>query len=303
MPTIHVSQGHEQGIGIETFLKAFSLIPKKNQTNILLHSNAKVLEENLKFLSLSFKNRDNQITFGQNQLNIKPIDDNSDSQSLTSLKSCLKNLKKGDILLTLPTSKDQLGRNGYTEYLRQEFDCSELAMLFKSRDHNVLLLSDHISLKDVSATLNLELVEKKMRITLENYQLYFNPLEEVFLVGINPHAGEGGLLGDEEKIFSPLIHNLKESYPQIKFHGPLPGDTLHFYPPNKKRLYVYAYHDQGLAPFKLKNGLLALNITLGLPFLRMSVDHGTAFPLYGKNQASSLGAQYLLDTSSNILSK
>ena len=134
----------------------------------------------------------------------------------------------------------------------------------------------------------------KVRTTLDNFKKYFFPFEEVVFSGINPHAGENGILGDEEKHIKSAMTDLEKHYGKI-FTGPFSGDTLHHhYLSDKNQLFVYMYHDQGLAQFKSQYGLIGLNITLGLPFLRLSVDHGTAFELYGKNKANISGMLFLL---------
>ena len=111
-------------------------------------------------------------------------------------------------------------------------------------------------------------------------------MTEVYISGLNPHAGENGLLGNEENEILDAIENLRELYPRIIFEGPIPGDGIHLQKTKKQahQLYVYMYHDQGLSPFKQKHGLVGLHMTFGLPFLRMSVDHGTGFEIYGKKK-------------------
>ena len=124
-------------------------------------------------------------------------------------------------------------------------------------------------------------------------------IKEVYFSGINPHCGEDGNISITDIIINAAIKKLVLSFPDIDFHEMLPGDTLHFSIKNKEQLFVYAFHDQGLAPFKLKYGLTGINLSLGLPFKRVSVDHGTAFNLYGKNQANYNGMLYLLDEVKN----
>jgi 4-hydroxythreonine-4-phosphate dehydrogenase len=146
------------------------------------------------------------------------------------------------------------------------------------------------------------LIINKLQITLDNFKKYFFPFNEVILAGINPHAGENGILGDEEKHIKSAITELEKSYGKI-FKGPVSGDTLHYlHDSTKNQLLVYMYHDQGLTQFKSQYGLIGLNITLGLPFLRLSVDHGTAFELYGKNKANISGMLYLFKQAFEVMS-
>ena len=107
---------------------------------------------------------------------------------------------------------------------------------------------------------------------------------------------------DEEKYIKKDILDLEKLYGHI-FSGPFSGDTLHHHQRlDKKQLFVYMYHDQGLAQFKSQYGLIGLNITLGLPFLRLSVDHGTAFDLYGKNKANISGMLFLFKQAFEVVS-
>ena len=167
-------------------------------------------------------------------------------------------------------------------------------MIFKSSDELVALLTDHIPLREVSQMSPSFVIEKISKILQEVKKIKEDP-KELLIAGINPHAGEKGLLGHEDQVITDAIDELQSRFPDISFKGPLPGDTLHFeHSSNKNQMKVYAFHDQALAPFKLKSGMMGINITLGLPFVRMSVDHGTAFHLFGKRQANPMGCLYVL---------
>jgi len=288
---IYVTQGHEKGIGLEIFLKSFLMLSTDEQKQIALICNSSDLNQNLSDLGLK------QESFR----NLRQIENEGSSgfSSTDSLMTALKLMKPKDILVTLPTSKDQLKFNnqnmaGYTEFFRHYFGNKNIAMTFKGLHQNVLLITDHIPLKNVATTITEEIVIKKISLTLDNFKKYFFPFEEVIFAGINPHAGENGILGDEEKVIKSAILQLEKNYGKI-FKGPLSGDTLHYVEDkDKKQLMVYMFHDQGLPQFKSQYGLIGLNVTLGLPFLRLSVDHGTAFELYGKNRANITGMLYLL---------
>lgn len=294
---IHVTQGHENSIGLEVFLKSFLLLSPKEQSQFILHCNESAWFEYIKLLN--FK----ETSFSQ----LKKVFSEGELPSSSSLISALEALKaKKDILLTLPTSKDQLKYKdkfcaGYTEFLRHYFERPDISMLFASPTKRIVLMSDHIPLKEVPHYLNSQRIVNKITSTLEGHNKYFYSFDEVIISGINPHAGEGGILGDEEKEIKNAIIYLKEKFPTIQFIGPLPGDTLHMLNDQKKKqLFVYMHHDQGLATFKQEFGLIGLNISLGLPFLRMSVDHGTAFSLYGKNHAHYMGCHYMLKTAIQV---
>ena len=294
---IYITQGHEKSIGLEVFLKSFILLTSKNQLMFTLVTDESTLIENLKLLNLKYSIENSVLSFSGNSLQLILTTNEELPQSTTSLSKVLEVIKEGDILLTLPTSKDQLILNneickGYTEYLRSFYKDANLCMLFKAMEDNTLLITDHIPLKEVGSAITKELITKKVRTTLMYLDKYFQTIDEVVISGINPHCGEGGLLGTEDKSVYEAVTELSES---ISVVGPVSGDTLHFHKDTtKKQLNVYMYHDQGLPVFKNKYKTIGLNITLGLPFIRMSVDHGTAFDLYGRGKADYSGCYYML---------
>ncbi|MFA6237225.1 MAG: 4-hydroxythreonine-4-phosphate dehydrogenase PdxA [Bacteriovorax sp.] len=296
---IYVTQGHESGIGLEIFLKSFLLLSREERKLVTLVVSRDDFNKNLNDLKLDV------IHF--KDLNIIENKNSTKYSSTNSLLTALELIGGKDILITLPTSKDQLVFNsqnqaGYTEFFRSYYGNKNIAMTFKGPDQNVLLITDHIALKEVTNKISPELIVDKLRITLDNFKKYFYEFEDVVLSGINPHAGENGILGDEEKHIKMAISELQKSYKLI-FRGPFSGDTLHHqHDKSKKQLFVYMYHDQGLAQFKSHYGLIGLNITLGLPFLRLSVDHGTAFDLYGKNHANVSGMLFLFKQAFEVLS-
>lgn len=289
---IYVTQGHEKSIALEIFLKSYLLLSSEERECLTLVRDTQNFEEQLKLLNFSkdlFKN-------------LKTLETNSKahSQTLSSVIMASEKMQEGDILLTLPTSKDQLkyqGKTllGYTEFLREYYHNPHLAMTFKADQETLLLMTDHIPLKDVTETLTKDYIKQKLSLVLREHKKHYFSFDEVLVAGINPHAGEGGLLGSEDQNVTEALQELKAEFPQVKFVGPLSGDTLHFHKKTTvKQLLVYMYHDQGLPVFKSHHGLKGINLTLGLPFLRMSVDHGTAFDLFGKNQASPEGCLYVL---------
>ncbi len=293
---IYITQGHERSIGPEVFLKAFSLLPENSKEEFIYIGTSECLKKHLELMGIPHHFEGQTLNFLNSKLKCHLIK----GGTTAALESSLKLLKKRDILLTLPTSKDQIkfkGKicSGHTDFFRKTFKLKDIAMVFKSPGENILLISDHLPLKEVPKAINESVIVNKITFAIKNFPKYFNSFEEVLISGLNPHAGEGGLLGSEEKLIKKAIYKLKNTFKKINFIGPLSGDSLHFHQNGALNiLKVYMYHDQGLVSFKERNGLIGLNVTLGLPFLRMSVDHGTAFELYGKNKANCLGCYYLL---------
>lgn len=295
---IYVTEGHESGIGLEIFLKSFLLLSSEEKKQVTLVAARSDLTKNLTDLKMSASLFSDLVVI-ENTLFTK-------FASTNSLLTTLALMTENDIMVTLPTSKDQLVFNnihqaGYTEFFRSYYKNKNISMTFKGLGENVLLITDHIPLKDVPQIITADLIEKKVRLTMDHFSKYFYAFDDIVFSGINPHAGENGILGNEEKTIHTAIHELQKSYGSI-FRGPYSGDTLHHHHnQNKKQLFVYMYHDQGLAPFKSQFGLIGLNITLGLPFLRLSVDHGTAFDLYGKNKANISGMLFLLKQAFEVI--
>lgn len=287
---IYVTQGHEKGIGLEIFLKSYLMLSIPERENITLIVNQNELDRELQRLKLTHIKKKLKTIF-PNQL--------YKTQTLNALIHALTLIKKNDILFTLPTSKDQLTFNnkkflGYTEFLRYYFKNKNLAMFFYSDEIKILLLTDHIPHKNISKTLTQEFITSKIKLSLKSLKAHriFNP-EKIYMSGLNPHAGENQLLGKEEIHFIKAITQLK-----IKnLEGPLPGDTFHLKQNSSNNLLIYSSHEQGLPFFKSNAKFLGANITLGLPFIRLSVDHGTAFEIYGKNKANYLGCLYCLKKS------
>ena len=202
---------------------------------------------------------------------------------------CLDN--KIDGIVTAPLSKTEMMNSpfpflGHTELLKSKWASSRLFMLFVGQKFNVLLTTMHIPLSDVSMSLTKELLVEAL-LHAHQFGSSLPSLREkpIGLLGLNPHAGENNLIGRFES--EVLLPALKE-IPHIPVEGPLVPDAA-FLPKNWDRycVYVCLYHDQGLIPFKTVHGQdSGAQITLGLPFVRTSVNHGTAKDLFNLDQAN-----------------
>lgn len=296
---IHISQGYEKGIGLEVLFKSLLRFTQAQVDQLMLYSFKESAKQTLKSLSYDFKINDTDLIFENIKLKVCWLNKNSDSESHDSLKAIIDVIPDNDILFTLPTIKKALysihtGQvvSGHTEFFRDFYHNKSLGMFFSADDLNILLLTDHIPLSEVSSTLTTDYIVNKVHTSLNS--LAGQNISEVIFAGINPHAGENGLLGNEDQEIHKAIESLKEKWNAIDFKGPLSADTLLINGFNTKQLFVYAYHDQGLAPFKSLFQFKGLHLTLGLPFLRISVDHGTAENLYLKNSADASGCYYCL---------
>jgi 4-phospho-D-threonate 3-dehydrogenase / 4-phospho-D-erythronate 3-dehydrogenase len=197
-----------------------------------------------------------------------------------------------DAMVTAPLNKKYFQEAGYsfpghTEFLADLSGVSEIAMAFLTERLKVVLATIHLPLSEVIRSLTSELIFKKLRIILTEFPRLGLPCGKVAVAGLNPHAGESGLMGaeDTERIV-PAIRRARDAFPGSRIEGPLPADTLFYRAFNGEFDVVLAmYHDQGLAPIKLVGFGETVNVTLGLPFIRTSVDHGTAFDIAGKGIA------------------
>jgi len=202
------------------------------------------------------------------------------------------NMGSLDAMVTAPLSKKYFQEAGYpfpghTEFLAHLSSAPDFAMGFLTERLKVVLATIHIPLRAVADSVTPEIAYNKLRIILTEFPRMGLPCGKVAVAGINPHAGESGILGAEEtRCLEPAIRRARDDFPEAAIDGPLPADTLFWRAYNGEFDVVLAmYHDQGLAPVKLLGFGEAVNVTLGLPFIRTSVDHGTAFDLAGKGTA------------------
>lgn len=185
--------------------------------------------------------------------------------------------------------------SGHTEFFAEQSHCNKVVMMLATSGLRVALVTTHLPLKDVAEAINQDELEQVIRILHSELVTKFAISQPKILVaGLNPHAGEGGHLGKEEQqIITPTLEKLRVEGMQL--NGPLPADTL-FTPPYLEHAdaVLAMYHDQGLPVLKYKGFGHAVNITLGLPYIRTSVDHGTALDLAGKGLADVSSFQIAL---------
>jgi 4-hydroxythreonine-4-phosphate dehydrogenase len=190
---------------------------------------------------------------------------------------------------TAPVNKEAFAAaalpwKGHTDLLAHLTGAPRAVMMFHSEPLRVVLATVHIPLADVARTLTRDLVEAVIRLAASELPRFGYPSPRIAVAGLNPHAGENGLLGSEdEAVLRPAILALRGS---IDVSGPFPADTLFVRAIRGEfDLVVACYHDQGLIPVKMAAFGKAVNVTLGLPIVRTSVDHGTAFDIAGQGVA------------------
>lgn len=191
--------------------------------------------------------------------------------------------------------------SGHTEYLQAKAGVDQVVMMLATEGLRVALVTTHLPLAQVAAAITPLRLKRVVAVLYAALQQDFGcALPRVLVSGLNPHAGEGGHLGREEMdIIEPALDELRQLGWQLA--GPLPADTL-FQPHylNEADAVLAMYHDQGLPVLKYKGFGRAVNITLGLPFIRTSVDHGTALDLAGTGQADAGSLQVALSTAAEM---
>ncbi|MCR1827100.1 4-hydroxythreonine-4-phosphate dehydrogenase PdxA [Pseudomonas oleovorans] len=222
-------------------------------------------------------------------------------QTLTRAgQGCLDGTFAG--MITAPVHKGVINEagiafSGHTEFLAELTHTQQVVMMLATHGLRVALVTTHLPLKDVAAAITAERLERVTRILHADLQGKFGIAQPRILVcGLNPHAGEGGHLGREEiEIIEPTLERLRNT--GMNLIGPLPADTL-FTPKylDHADAVLAMYHDQGLPVLKFKGFGAALNVTLGLPIIRTSVDHGTALDLAGTGKVDIGSLQVALET-------
>jgi len=298
---IVITIGDGDGVGTEVTAKALAkLKPKKNVQFYIWRQSNKTPRKYLSLIDSQFKRK--TVSSWPDALKARPdshreiIDIESKLRPAQWIEITAKAGVLGQIdgMVTAPLSKTGIIKAGYssighTELLRKYTKTEDLFMAFLGNEFNVLLATPHLPFKKIARQVNAETLEKAIRSAHLLKQLLTKSVKNrpLALLGLNPHAGEEGLLGSEEvEIFKPVLAKVRRA--KIKIDGPLVPEAA-FLRPNWKEysVYVCPYHDQGLIPFKMIHGQdSGVHITLGLPFVRTSVDHGTAKDIFGRNKAN-----------------
>jgi 4-hydroxythreonine-4-phosphate dehydrogenase len=308
-PRIGITIGDLNGIGPEVIIKVLTDNRLMSMMTPVVYGSTKVLSYYRKLMNLEefnysqvksrgqfFPKTINVVNCWEDVIEISPGHPSRQTAqaALVSLKRAVEEVKEGliDGFVTGPIDKNTIYGadfpfHGHTEYLTQEFNAGESLMMMVSDTLRVGLVTEHVALKDVPAHITKERVELKIRLMELSLKKDFQINKpKIAVLGLNPHAGDSGLLGNEEnEIISPVIMDLK-SKGKLVF-GPYPADG--FFAAGMHQNYdgvIAMYHDQGLVAFKSLAFETGVNFTAGLPVVRTSPDHGTAYSIAGKNQAN-----------------
>ncbi len=288
MKKIAVSIGDINGVGLEIALNSHEDIKKICKPYYMI--NKKLLKQGAKLLGKKIP-KDFEIVEVGEDFEIKPakVDKNSGLFSYQSFLKAIKLVKdkKVDAITTLPINKESwhkagIKEAGHTYVLERVFD-KKAIMMIGCEKLFVLLFTHHIPLKDVPKKIK---VKKLENFLIESYDSL--KVKKIGVLGLNPHAGDGGILGSEEKKIQKAIKKVNKKIKKEIFVGPLVPDTA-FTPHMREKIkyFICIYHDQGLIAVKSMFFEESINVSLNLPIIRTSVDHGTAFDIAYKNKNPS----------------
>jgi len=288
-PTIAISIGDLNGVGLEIALKSHQTI--QELCHPLYCINRELLTQGVELLQTEVP-KDFILHEVSGDFQIEPgvISAKSGTYSYDSFMSAIRLCEenKADAVVTMPIHKEawMLGGieyKGHTDLLRQHFQ-AEAIMMLGCPEMFVALVTEHIPLKDVALTIKY----KMLKTFLLDLHASIGK-KKVAVLGLNPHAGDNGVLGHEEMRIHKAIKSVNKNLGAEYFFGPVVPDVA-FTPEFRKNFnyFVAMYHDQGLAPLKALYFDESVNISLNLPIIRTSVDHGTAFDIAYKNRAKTL---------------
>jgi len=317
--SIGITLGDINGIGPEVVIKTLASFKTTKNVTFSIYGHGKVLSHYKSILNIEnfsfyqFKEGDhlnqqkaNAINCWEDHIDVKPGEDNADGGkcALASLTKAVEDLKSGQIhgLVTAPINKNNIQSDdfkfpGHTEFLTKNFEAKDSLMFLCSENLRVGVVTGHIPLSQVSEAITKERLESKINLMLNSLKNDFGISKpKIAVLGLNPHAGENGLLGREEnEVISPVIEEFKEQGHLV--FGPFPADG--FFGNNSYTKFdgvLGQYHDQGLIPFKALAFENGVNFTAGLSIVRTSPDHGTAYNIAGKgiaNESSFRAALYM----------
>jgi 4-hydroxythreonine-4-phosphate dehydrogenase len=308
-PKIGITIGDLNGVGPEIIMKALGDARLLSMITPVIYGSAKVIQFYKKQLNIeefNYTQVKGRGQFASKNINLvncweEPVDiipgkpsKEAGKAAITAIKQACEELKDGllDGLVTAPVDKQTIHSpefpfKGHTEFITRFFGASDSLMFMVSDSLRIGLVTEHVALKDVAALITKERIESKLRLMDQSLRKDFGIAKpRIAVLGLNPHAGDGGLLGmEEEDVIKGVVADQRNKGKLV--FGPHPPDG--FFGSGQYTRYdgvLAMYHDQGLIPFKtiaFENGV---NFTAGLGAIRTSPDHGTAYNLAGKNQAN-----------------
>jgi len=307
-PVVGITTGDLNGIGLECIIKIFSdqrvlefCTPVVFGNNKVLNFYRKVLPEvninynNIKDLTKLNPKQVNVLNVWEEEVAITPgsLNETGGKYAVQSLLAATQALKENKIhaLITAPIHKKNVQSTefpftGHTPFLKKFFEVKDVVMLMCAENMRVGLVTEHVPVSEIAKHITKESIISKLRLMKDSLRRDFGiDKPRIAVLGLNPHAGDEGLIGKEDdEIIRPAVIEAKKS--DILVYGPYAADAFFARGNHEKFDAVLAmYHDQGLIPFKSLAKGLGINYTAGLPGVRTSPDHGTAFDIAGKDKA------------------
>lgn len=321
---VGITQGDGNGIGYEVIIKALADARILESFTPVIYGSSKIMGfykktiHNLDQFDTNVvgsareahQKRINIVNCLADNVYVEPGQPTADSAkaAIVSLECAIRDLKAGDIdvLVTAPINKRSMSNHGFqhtghTEYLQSAFGVQDVAMFMISDRLKIGVVTGHIPLKDVPSSITEEKILSKLRLMNSSLKRDFRiDQPKIAVLSLNPHSGDGGLLGEEEEtIISPAIKRAVDE--GIDAFGPFSPDGFfglgHY---ERFDATLAMYHDQGLAPFKAIAFEDGVNFTAGLPVVRTSPDHGTAFDMAGRDEADPMSMRAAIFTAIDI---
>lgn len=290
-PRLVISSGDPAGIGPEVTLKALAQPAVRDSADVVVTGDPRRLGEVARQLGVPEAERV-EAAGDASRIEVGKVSAGGGEAAVAAVKRAVELIQAGaaDALVTAPISKEAMRAAGYswpghTELLADLCGVEDVRMLLVGGRLRVAHVTTHRSLRSAIEAATRDRVLRTIRVAEEGGRLLGLERRRIGVAGLNPHAGENGLFGEEEmQEITPAVEDARRQ--GIDAQGPLPADTL-FWRASKGEfdLVVAMYHDQGHIPIKLGGFSDGVNVSLGLPFLRTSVDHGTAFDIAGKGVA------------------
>lgn len=297
--------GDPNSINSEIISKTLKKLNTKTKKNIYLISNYELIKKQFKFFKFNEKLlKVNNLDQAKNDLGIKIFDIKLNFKNPFNVKikeaskfvldslnfaNKLANNNKDICIINCPINKNLLNNKGLgvTEFLakKNKLKNESVVMLIKNKELAVCPITTHVDIKDIPKKLKKNNIIKKIKIINNWYKSNLKKRPKIAVLGLNPHNAELRKKSEEINVIIPAINKLKKN--KINVEGPLVSDTIFIKNYKKYDVIVGMFHDQVLSPFKAIYKFNAVNLTLGLSFLRLSPDHGIAFDLIKKNKASS----------------
>lgn len=324
-PIVGITQGDGNGIGYEVIIKALSDPRILDAFTPVIYGSSKIFGFYKKLIH-EIEQMDTNVISSAKEAHPKRINivnclpenvfaepgkstPESAKSAIAALEAAVNDIKNGDIdvLVTAPINKKAMslegfGFPGHTEYLQQAFGVKDSTMFMVSDTFKIGIVTGHIPLKDVPTSISKEKIIGKLTLMKQSLERDFgidNP--KIAVLSLNPHSGDGGLLGDEEQsIIIPAIQEAQDA--GIMAYGPYSPDG--FFGIGQFSAFdatLAMYHDQGLEPFKALSFDTGVNFTAGLPIVRTSPDHGTAFNMAGRDEADPRSMRSAIFSAIDIL--